>query len=143
MLKNPSKIVRCTKCHEVFGDMRIEVIMDVNTERAKNDGSWENISNLNLTSREMLCPKCFYEFSDKMKELNVSMKSDIINPLEVFQNDDESLIEKPINDFVLPYCEPYTIQDEQIIYGTDIRGETRVFNSDMRSQTHTSTIISD
>lgn len=63
MLKNPIDIIKCTRCDNLLDNIRIELTLT--TEVSKNI-----ISGTSLSSREILCPNCFYELINNFEYLS-------------------------------------------------------------------------
>lgn len=64
-------IENCTRCGEKLGKFRINTILHIDTQRLKENGVWENIPNLDNTSKEILCEKCFNEFAEILENMNI------------------------------------------------------------------------
>lgn len=64
------EIEYCTRCGKKFDKLRINTILHIDTQRLKENGVWENIPNLNNTSKEMLCEECFNKFANVLGEMN-------------------------------------------------------------------------
>lgn len=62
---------KCTRCGKPFTNLRMRVTLSLYTERMKESGVWEEIPNLNQSSTEVLCEKCFDDFCDVMNQMNV------------------------------------------------------------------------
>ena len=60
----------CTFCGDELNELMVETNFSLKTHRLKEDDVWENIPNLNLTTREVLCENCFQGF---IKVLNDEM----------------------------------------------------------------------
>ena len=57
------KITNCTRCTASLDEFRIEVKLNTNVHRKKESGDWENLPNMNIVSREVLCKSCFDKFA--------------------------------------------------------------------------------
>jgi len=64
------EINNCTKCGKKFDEIRIDVSLLIRTERAKENGIWERLPNLENSSKEILCQDCFDEFTHAFSSLN-------------------------------------------------------------------------
>lgn len=64
------EIENCTRCGKKFDRFRINTILHIDTQRLKENGVWENIPDLNNTSKEILCEECFNEFTDILSKMN-------------------------------------------------------------------------
>ena len=61
----------CSLCKKNVKDLKVQIIMDINTKRKREDSIWETIPNLSeLKFAETLCLDCFDIFAEKLKELN-------------------------------------------------------------------------
>ena len=69
-------IEHCTRCGCKMTDLRIEINFNINALARKESDVWENIPNLNSTSKEILCMDCFDKFSSLMSQLNMEYKSE-------------------------------------------------------------------
>lgn len=133
-MKETYEIYKCTRCQKPLEEMRVEVALATGVERLRVDKEWENIPNLSLSSREVLCPECFYAFVDKLKELNIPMKAEKVSPLDIFHSSpqrqppatEEILKEASINDNFENNDTYVEVDPEHIIYGTDVRGIPRI-----------------
>lgn len=65
------EISNCTRCGKEIDNLRINVILKIDVQRLKESSTWENIPNLNNTSREVLCEDCFDKFSTIMSQMNI------------------------------------------------------------------------
>lgn len=63
---------KCTFCGKEFDNIRVSVSLFLESERLREDETWENIPNMNIHTREFLCEECFSKFSEiiprKMEE---------------------------------------------------------------------------
>jgi len=78
-----NEVYNCTRCGKEFKDFRIDVQVQIRTDRLRKDGVWEFIPNLNTNSREVLCYDCFDKFTNTVGgEMNIPFQS----PESVWQN---------------------------------------------------------
>lgn len=64
------EIESCTRCGKKFDKFRVTTIFHVETQRIKENKTWENIPNLNNTSKEILCESCFDELAKVLEGMN-------------------------------------------------------------------------
>lgn len=64
------EINNCTRCGKEFDKFRIMTIFHMETQRIKENGVWEEIPNLNNTSKEILCEECFDELTHVLEGMN-------------------------------------------------------------------------
>lgn len=100
-------IVKCTRCHASFEDMRIEVHLRTEVARRRSDLEWEKIANLALQSREVLCPECFNKFTEALEALNTKMARKDTPATAIFSEPDQPEFQVPEDAECTPSPQPF------------------------------------
>lgn len=66
-----NEINNCTRCGKKFTDLRMQVTLELYTERLRDTGIWEEIPNLCQESVEYLCPECFDKWVDIQSQMDI------------------------------------------------------------------------
>lgn len=80
------EITNCTRCGKPFTDFRLQVIMELHTDRLKDTGAWEEVPNLCQTSIEYLCKDCFNTWVDIQTQMNIPYSEDTENIYNIGSN---------------------------------------------------------
>jgi len=63
-------IEKCTRCNEIFTDLKFFIKLHIESARKTNVDSWEKINNLDVDSHEVVCKNCFDKFCLNIEHMN-------------------------------------------------------------------------
>lgn len=70
--------MNCTFCEKECDNIRVSVSLFLESERLREDDTWEKIPNMDLHTREFLCEECFSNFSEILsKEMNKKVSKNV------------------------------------------------------------------
>ncbi|MCF7870398.1 MAG: hypothetical protein K9M01_04705 [Candidatus Omnitrophica bacterium] len=69
--------MKCTFCGKEMDEFQVGVTLNIKTSRLRNDDTWEEVPNMSLSSKEVLCSDCFSEFAEVLNEQVLKAKNKV------------------------------------------------------------------